>query len=89
MAAWLATQGRSLEETPETITVVDGLLDDWAVDPEIGPWLGNEVGLFLGCVIVRVVAGARWPVWPNSGKRGRSSRMRQSPVGVSHVSQRR
>jgi hypothetical protein len=58
-------QGRSLEETPETLAVVDGLLDGWAVDPEIGPRLGNEVGLFLGCVIVRVVAGARWHVWPN------------------------
>jgi len=65
LAAWLAAQGRSLEETPETLAVVDGLLDGWAVDPEIGPRLGNEVGLFLGCVIVRVVAGARWQLWPN------------------------
>jgi hypothetical protein len=65
LAAWLAAQGKSLEETPATLAVVDGLLDGWAVDPEIGPRLGNEVGLFLGCVIVRVVVGARWHVWPN------------------------
>lgn len=65
LAAWLAAQGTPLEQTPETLAVVDGLLDGWAVDPEIGPQLGNEVGLFLGCVIVRVVAGARWQVWPN------------------------
>ncbi len=65
LAAWLAAQGTSLEQTPETLAVVDGLLDGWAVDPEIGPQLGNEVGLYLGCVIVRVVAGAHWQVWPN------------------------
>jgi hypothetical protein len=45
LAAWLAAQGRSLEESPETLAVVDALLDGWAVDSEIGPWLGNEVGL--------------------------------------------
>jgi hypothetical protein len=65
LAAWLTAQGRSLDETPETLAVVDDLLDGWAADPEIGPYLANEVGLFLGCVIVRVVAGARWQVWPN------------------------
>ena len=65
LAAWLSVQGRSLEETPETLAVVDDLLDGWSTDPEIGPRLVNEVGLFLGCVIVRVVTGARWQVWPN------------------------
>jgi hypothetical protein len=65
LAAWPAAQGTSLEESPETLVVVDGLIDCWAADPEIGPRLGNEVGLLLGCVIVRVVAGAHWRVWPN------------------------
>jgi Family of unknown function (DUF6278) len=65
LAAWLATQGRHFEDSPETLAVVDSLLDGWVMDPEIGPQLGNEVGLFLGSVIVRVVAGARWQLWPN------------------------
>jgi hypothetical protein len=65
LAAWLTAQGRSLDETPETLAVVEDLLDGWSTDPEIGPHLVNEVGLFLGCVIVAVVAGARWQVWPN------------------------
>ena len=65
LAVWLSAEGRSLEETPETLGVVDDLLDGWALDPEIGPRLVNEVGLFLGCVMVRVVAGARWQIWPN------------------------
>jgi hypothetical protein len=65
LATWLAGLGRPFDETPETLAVVDGLLDGWAADPEIGPQLVNEVGLFLGSVIVRVVAGARWQVWPN------------------------
>jgi hypothetical protein len=65
LAAWLSAQGRSLEETPETLAVVDDLLDGWSTDPEISPRLVNEVGLFLGCVIVRVVTGARWQAWPN------------------------
>jgi hypothetical protein len=27
--------------------------------------LGNEIGLYLGTVIVRNVLGARWHAWPN------------------------
>lgn len=27
--------------------------------------LGNEVGIYLGNVIVQNVAGSRWRIWPN------------------------
>jgi hypothetical protein len=47
------------------LNVVDDLLDEWAGDTEIGPQLGNEVGLFFGSVVVNSVPGARWHVWPN------------------------
>jgi hypothetical protein len=54
-----------LERTPRMLEVVDDLVDAWADDAEIGPQLGNEVGLFLGSVLVEAVPGARWQLWPN------------------------
>lgn len=65
LVRWLAERGDTLTDAPEDLAVVDGAIDDWKGHPEIGPALGNTVGLFLGSVLVRHVDGATWHVWPN------------------------
>lgn len=62
---WLAERGDTLTDTPADLVLVDGAIDDWKEQPDIGPKLGNTVGLFLGSVLVRQVEGARWHAWPN------------------------
>ena len=62
---WLAERGDTLTDTPADLACVDRAIDGWKEQPEIGPKLGNTVGLFLGSVLVRHVDGARWHVWPN------------------------
>lgn len=60
LGPWLAHRGAALEHTPRMLNVVEDLLDEWAGDEQIGPQLGNEVGLFVGSVVVKAVSGARW-----------------------------
>ena len=36
-----------------------------ADDPTIAPGLTNEVGIFLGDVVLHEISNARWHVWPN------------------------
>jgi hypothetical protein len=54
-----------LSNEPDGLVALDGALDEWAADPFIGPNLANEVGVYLGNMIVGNVQGARWTVWPN------------------------
>jgi hypothetical protein len=63
-AGWAADHGVPLTQTPESLAQLDGRLDEWA-DSEAGPSLGNEVGLYLGAVLVQHVRGATWVAWPN------------------------
>lgn len=51
--------------SPEDLALVDGAVDDWKENPEIGPAVGNVVGMFLGTALVQHVDGAQWHVWPN------------------------
>ncbi len=62
--SWAADQGVTLDDSPESLDAVEARLDDWQAS-EMGPRLNNEVGLYLGAVIVAHVPGARWVVWPN------------------------
>jgi hypothetical protein len=62
---WATERKFALHEGPEGLLALDGVLNEWAVDPAIGHKLENEVGLYLGNVIVKNVEGARWSVWPN------------------------
>ena len=62
---WAAERNLALSDEPEGLSALDGALDKWAMDPVIGHKLGNEVGLYLGNVIVKSVGGAHWSVWPN------------------------
>jgi hypothetical protein len=62
---WAAERNLALSDEPEGLMELDGALDKRAVAPVIGHELGNELGLYLGTVIVKNVEGARWCVWPN------------------------
>jgi hypothetical protein len=62
---WAAERNLVLSDESEGLSALDGALKEWAVDPVIGHKLGNEVGLYLGNVIVKSVEGAHWSVWPN------------------------
>jgi len=62
---WAAERNLVLSDESEGLSALDGALNEWAVDPVIGYKLGNEVGLYLGNVIVKSVGGAHWSVWPN------------------------
>lgn len=65
LASWLAADGRALRHDRDGLTEVDSLLDRWREDLEVGPMVGNEVGTYLGCVVVGAAPGAHWSVWPN------------------------
>jgi hypothetical protein len=62
---WAGERNVQLSNEPDGLVTLDGALDEWAVDPAIGPKLANEVGVYLGNMIVENVRGARWTVWPN------------------------
>ncbi|NGO67274.1 DUF6278 family protein [Streptomyces boncukensis] len=60
--------GVELDDSVESLTALDQLLPDWREDPhdlDTASWLGTDAGLYLGTVIVRTVAGARWRQWPD------------------------
>lgn len=65
LASWLTADGRALRHDRAGLAEVDSLLDGWRDDPEIGPMLGNEVGTYLGCVVVDATPEGHWSVWPN------------------------
>ena len=65
LTIWAARNNLLLTPDLEGLTAIDGLLGQWSADPTTGHKLSNEVGVFLGTVIVKNVAGARWTVWPN------------------------
>lgn len=65
LRAWASERGVPLDDDPTSLVALDRLLDVAAADPEIGAGLSNDVGLYLGTVIVAHVPGARWYAWPN------------------------
>lgn len=62
---WLADQDVPLSYDVGGLARVEGCMDGWRADPLIRPQLGNEIGTFLGSVIVATVSSAVWTVWPN------------------------
>ena len=62
---WAGERDVPLSNEPDALATLDGVLDEWASDPNIGPQLANEVGVYLGNMIVGHVDGARWTVRPN------------------------
>ena len=62
---WLADQDEPLSHDSRGLARVEARIDGWRADPLIRPQLGNEIGTYLGRVIVASVPGAVWTVWPN------------------------
>jgi hypothetical protein len=62
---WASARHVHLSNEPDALVTLDEVLDEWDEDPTIGPQLANEVGVYLGNMIVGNVQGARWTVWPN------------------------
>lgn len=62
---WLVDHDLPLSYDREGLACVEARLDGWRADPLIRPQLDNEVGTYLGSVIVASVPGAVWTVWPN------------------------
>lgn len=62
---WLADRGDEVGHDRDGLARVDAVLAEGSDVPEIAHRLGNEVGTFLGCVLVTAVPGAEWAVWPN------------------------
>jgi hypothetical protein len=62
---WAAERNLLMNKDPESLLVIDGALNEWKVDPLIGHKLTNEVGLYLGNMMVKNIDGAHWTVWPN------------------------
>jgi len=65
LRAWASNHGIVLDDGPDSLPVLDRQVDAWSAEPGIGPRLGNEVGHYLGTVIVKHIPGAVWQVWPN------------------------
>jgi hypothetical protein len=64
---WSSDHDLVLDDEPESLTKLDERLDSWNADPSHHGKvdLSNEVGKYLGTVIVKHVAGSKWRVWPN------------------------
>ena len=62
--SWASGQGVTLTDTAESLVAVEDRLDEW-LHSALGPRLTNEVGRYLGSVIVANLPGARWVAWPN------------------------
>ncbi len=65
LADWLTAAGLELEVSAAGLQTVDVMIDRWREDPTIASALSNDVGVFLGDVLLHEVSGARWHVWPN------------------------
>lgn len=64
---WSRNHGLILDDSPESLNELDELLDSWNADETHHGKvdLSNEVGIYLGTVVIKNVEGGRWRVWPN------------------------
>ena len=67
LKSWSLSHGVVLADDSAGLEDLDVHLDEWSVDPNHFEQvdLGNEIGIYLGNVIVKDVSGAQWKVWPN------------------------
>lgn len=61
----MRTAGADLEVSAGGLQAVDAMIDTWRDTPAAAPNLANEVGLFLGSVLVHEIIDASWHAWPN------------------------
>jgi hypothetical protein len=64
---WSLAHGVVLTDDLASLEALDLHLDQWSADSSHHEHvdLGNEVGIYLGDVIVKDLVGASWKVWPN------------------------
>ena len=64
---WSLEHGVDLTDDLAGLEVLDAHLDDWNADPSHHERvdLSNEVGIYLGNVILKHVADSQWKLWPN------------------------
>jgi hypothetical protein len=67
LRAWSSSHGLLLDDGPESLLELDRHLDSWNSDSSHHDAvdLSNEVGIYLGTVIIAHVNDAKWTVWPN------------------------
>ncbi|WP_344810093.1 DUF6278 family protein [Microlunatus ginsengisoli] len=65
LIGWMRAAGLDLEVSAAGLQTVDAMVGTWRDDPIVAPGLTNDVGIFLGDVMVHEISGARWHVWPN------------------------
>jgi hypothetical protein len=64
---WSLEHGVDLTDDVVSLEILDAHLDGWNADPSHYERvdLGNEVGIYLGNVILTHVANSQWKLWPN------------------------
>lgn len=65
LRAHASERGIDLDDGPASLVGLDDEVDSWNADPSTGRRLSNEIGCYLGTVIVKQVPGAFWRTWPN------------------------
>lgn len=65
LRAWAVSRGVLLDDTPHSLRLLDELLEAPDAGPGIAAHLDDQIGCYLGTVIVQHVPQARWRVWPN------------------------
>jgi hypothetical protein len=80
LRAHASDAGLELDGSVASLDALDQLTPRWRDVPETLTGLGNDAGLYLGTVIVRVVPGARWQVWPDGRPRIRLASGREIDV---------
>ena len=64
LRSWAQGHGLALSGVPQDLRVLDDEIGEQDHDALMAA-LANDIGLFLGTVIIDNAAGARWQVWPN------------------------
>jgi hypothetical protein len=67
LRSWARVRGFVLSGIPEDLELLDQAIDERPIGEFDEPWAlaEDEIGLFLGTVIIASLAGARWRLWPN------------------------
>jgi uncharacterized protein DUF6278 len=64
---WSSGHELTLDDSPASLSELNECLDSWNSDETHHGKvdLSNEVGIYLGTVIIKNVEGSKWRAWPN------------------------
>jgi hypothetical protein len=67
LRAWSSDHDVALDDSPESLVLLDQHLDAWDADVTHHDKVDliNEVAIYVGTVIIKHVPGTHWKVWPN------------------------